>query len=243
MRIISRFNDYYDGVQAHGLDKTSVFKRQSESFEGKSDQPLPPHVAFFRDFIAGHLPDTIKTETRTCRSLSAAHGAVLFAGKLYPFAEVRAFPRSAEKSPVVDHVYSLEALNAFFLEHGEDLEKKKRTIYFRREPKKTRKGFFDLRDNTQLVEKATEMGVCILMLRRLDVDHWARVNETVEVNARLASVNFARVVDAWQAYQELQMFFGNIAAPERPTLSITDKDRHQQHGFDEWSFRKLPEQV
>ena len=241
MRIISRFNDYYDGVQSHGQDKTSVFKRQSESFVGDGNQPLPSHMAFLRDFLAGHLPNSIKVKTRTCRSLTAEHGAVLFAGKLYPFAEVSAFPRSAEKPPVIDHVYSLEALNAFFLSHGEDLDTKKVATYFRRDPKITRKNFFDLRDSTQLLDKAIDFGVGILVHKRLDADHW-KISESIEVNACLANVNFARVVNAWQAYQELQMFFGNIAAPEPPTLSITDKDRQQQHGFDEWSFRKLPSQ-
>ncbi len=36
------------------------------------------------------------------------------------------------------------------------------------------------------------------------------------------------------------MFLGNIAAPDRVPITVADKDRIAKHGFDKWSFRKMP---
>ena len=57
----------------------------------------------------------------------------------------------------------------------------------------------------------------------------------------LKDVQFYKAIEPWRAYQELSMFLGNIAAPDRVPVVVSDKDRLQQHGFDKWSFRKPPQ--
>ena len=59
----------------------------------------------------------------------------------------------------------------------------------------------------------------------------------IELNPKLAKYEFFKKLAAWQAFQELSMFLGNLAAPDKTTVQLSEKDRINQHGFDNWSFR------
>ena len=60
------------------------------------------------------------------------------------------------------------------------------------------------------------------------------------VNERLNKFSFARVVDPFTAFQELSMFIGNNLAHvnDPDDLVMTDVQRAASKGFDKWSFRK-----
>lgn len=60
------------------------------------------------------------------------------------------------------------------------------------------------------------------------------------LNPRLADYKFFSVVDIHSAYQELSMYYGNIAQPNRPIPDVSDADMVIAKGFDKWSFRKEP---
>lgn len=58
-------------------------------------------------------------------------------------------------------------------------------------------------------------------------------------NGLLRNYQFARIVDPYQAFQRIEMFLGNLAAPEKPIPPRTDVEKLQSHGFDKKiSFRK-----
>ena len=60
-------------------------------------------------------------------------------------------------------------------------------------------------------------------------------------NPELQTLDFAKVLGPWEAFQELDMFFARLAAPESaPPVVIEDKYRIAQRGFDRFSFRKAP---
>jgi hypothetical protein len=63
------------------------------------------------------------------------------------------------------------------------------------------------------------------------------------VNPILKTYDFAKIVPPEQAWQELSMFFGTVVMPERNTVQVSDKDRHQQHGFDKHSFRRTSKEL
>ena len=64
---------------------------------------------------------------------------------------------------------------------------------------------------------------------------------TTILNARLADYQFYRVKDPFTAYQNLSMYLGGLASPERSIPPISDSDMLQAKGFDKkWSFRKPP---
>lgn len=58
-------------------------------------------------------------------------------------------------------------------------------------------------------------------------------------NGLLRRYNFARIIDPYQAFQKIDMFLSNLAAPEKPLPPRTDLEKLQSHGFDKKiSFRK-----
>jgi len=58
----------------------------------------------------------------------------------------------------------------------------------------------------------------------------------------LKGIDFVRVIDTYAAFQELSMFVGGVMArPGNPMVEITDdKVKAAKHGFNDWSFRKMP---
>jgi len=68
-------------------------------------------------------------------------------------------------------------------------------------------------------------------------------DDEVAFNASLRDVEFYRIFDPYRAYQEISMFFSNLAAPDRPIPKVSDKDMIEAKSFNEWSFRREPGRV
>lgn len=239
MRIISKFHDYYDSAQAQGQDKSLVFVRQSEQFAPAGQYPgIPGPVQVFHAQAQRLTPGGIGLPLRGAwQRVDVAFALLLFAGKLFPFAEVKRQHSTRLGADAAFMVYDYAELDGVLSEHGYDLQSRnRRDRAWLGRTKGVRApidDFFALRDSDQLMLHALE--------HKLPVLSWRRQMDLLDVNPRLADFQFYRVLDAWQAYQELSMFLGNIAAPERHPVVIEDKFRIQQHGFDKWSFRKPPQ--
>lgn len=58
-------------------------------------------------------------------------------------------------------------------------------------------------------------------------------------NGFLKPYGFMRIIDPWQAFQKIEMFLGNMAAPEKPIPKQSDIEKVKSHGFDpKMGFRK-----
>ncbi len=57
-------------------------------------------------------------------------------------------------------------------------------------------------------------------------------------NAQLNNYDFAKVVEPYTAYQELAMWVGAQARPEKEIAEVSDEVKVESHGFDKYSFRK-----
>lgn len=61
------------------------------------------------------------------------------------------------------------------------------------------------------------------------------------LNPNLKKCNFQTVKDAYSTYQEIFQFVaGTLNKPENKMVKISDKDKVAKHGYNKWSFRKLP---
>jgi hypothetical protein len=58
------------------------------------------------------------------------------------------------------------------------------------------------------------------------------------INGCLQNYNFQTVFDPQQTYQEISMFLGNMASPEKPIPKISDEIMLEAKGFNKYSFRK-----
>lgn len=63
----------------------------------------------------------------------------------------------------------------------------------------------------------------------------------IEYNALLSQWEFYRVFDPHKTYQEISMYLGNMAFPDRPIPHVSDEDMAAAKGFDRFSFRKNPQ--
>ena len=59
-------------------------------------------------------------------------------------------------------------------------------------------------------------------------------------NASLKEFEFFKVFEPYSAFQEITMFLGSLASPEKEIPEMTDDVKIGQKGFNEWSFRKPP---
>ena len=60
------------------------------------------------------------------------------------------------------------------------------------------------------------------------------------LNPNLSAMQFQRCMDPYMTYQELDMWVGGVLTNTENPPDIADKHKIDQHGFDQWSFRKLP---
>ena len=69
-----------------------------------------------------------------------------------------------------------------------------------------------------------------------------RATDALLINPILKDFEFYKVVDAFTAFTELQMFIGGVLGRgEKEIIEIEDKYKIPQHGFDKWSFRREPQ--
>ena len=229
MRIISRVQDYYDRAMAHGADQSRVFVREQVEYEDQSRTlPVPEH---FKQL----LQLTKHGDTRN--GVTLAPFLVAFAGKLYPGVNCSR-PASSDltyqsEGPVSECFYELDQLLGFCKKHDVSLDKK---WFFDQQTEAQRYAqFFELRGSTRCEQLFSEHGIAIAAATH-------RGGGRVMVNPALKTFEFFRVFDAWQAYQELDMYLGALAAPDtKPPVQVADKDRIAQHGFNNQSFRKRPQ--
>ena len=221
MRIISKFKDYYDSAQAYGTDQSTVFQRTTENIEivrrDRADH-VPAKYSLLHSMLNGVAP---YPHTYAGSSIHAC--AIAFCGVLWPFATVIA-PNGEQ------HIYDHETLIPIITKfEGESM--------YRYGFNQKWTAFFALRGDTRLKQWTIEQRIPIVMWQNCRT---TTHNGLITVNPNLSNIEFFRMVDSWQAYQELDMFISNFANPEVNTISMSDTDRATQHGFDEWSFRKLP---
>jgi hypothetical protein len=240
MRIISKFHDYYDAAQSEGQDRSLVFLRETTQFPNCHHAgAVAPHLLEFARFAAAHTPDTLVRDRRGPEKnirLEIDFGLILFAGKLYPYARIETLNgRFGTPVEAPRRVYERAELAAILAAVDSDLDKHDKKVAkgsLWGAVKPTTAAFFGLTGSDQLRDHA--------MAHRLAAASWERHGDLLTENPVLSSFQLFRHLHAWQAFQELSMFWGNLAAPDRVPVTVADKDRIVQHGFDKWSFRRMP---
>lgn len=256
MRVISKFQDFYDGCLAYGHDETVVYVRNTTEYSFSDKETSKQHPQIIRDLydlfkklrskdadqaFADHgwsrwynRHETITGFSTKDHTYTTSSFGVLFCGKYYP--AVR-FERTRKGHPVCDettYFYSADAVMEFMVSHGIDPAKKTANRWSKRNAADVIKDFFMPRtvDVNWLIEhKVTS------------VVYDARTQEVI-VNPRLKDYEFFRAVDHYAAFQELSVWLGGtLAWPFNMTVEVSDKSKVLKHGFDEkYGFRKRPQE-
>lgn len=230
MRIISDFHDYYDSVQAAGQDQSLIYFRKSENIEvGKFPFPV---------FRSSCYADLV--------GLKIQQHMIGFCGKIYPTMVVTCL--ATNKSAIC---FDLAELDHFI----ETNWRKSVVDEYRAKPNRLWQWFLwpgDLRRNDfkkYFAECATKKDAFanIFLEKHCPVwigtvqDVW-RLNcmGKITYNGCLKNLEFFRLFDTFSAFQEISMFLGGLAVPQKEIPEVPDKIMVGVKGFDKWSFRKPP---
>lgn len=216
MRIICKdFHDYYDGVQSMGQDQTLIYHRVKKDVKS----PIIKHVEYIT-CPAWYI-------TKEVEKL-----VIGFCGRVYPLVVFN------DKY----FCYSLEEVDTYFAEKYDqkDLQsyKEKWRGDFHYDLRRQR--FYDLFEyysqyDLGRIREIQEGERSPIFVVKKGVSPRGVI---LTHNDRLTNYGFQRIFDPYTAYQEIAMFLGNLASPERPIPEIDNDILLEAKGFNKFSFRK-----
>ena len=245
MRIISDFKDYYDVAMALGQDQTLIYNRFKKTEELKH-LPFPTFTNNFYSYTNDSL-----TVDKTF--------IVGFCGRIYPIISVNLgkhrYSSMSDKESRKDRklCFNIEEIDTYVRLNFKD---KCYQDFHNKEFKRKSDWPWGIRyhDFAQYFEyrnksSGTKWGQPLdsdkqyFETNRTPIFIGQQLNrDTAEVvyNANLKDVEFYRLFDPFQTYQEISMWLGNQAEPRKPIPEMSDDIKAFQHGYDKWSFRKPP---
>lgn len=253
MKIVSNFQDYYDSGMAWGQDSSVVYKRLKIKEEGFNPFPKYDPKPWYREFI---FPDFSSI-------------TVGFCGKVYGCIKIlhkaEQIPFAPYKPCVETYCYSVDDVDRYVEKHFTDKEKSdyyakgkrdkygwvtfKDSTYVSRSGRATFKNnirryfveeYFEksssIKNNYQdiFIDKKSPIFISYFNVENNNPDRYTIFND------ELKSVQFMKVFDPVMAFQELFMFMGGMASPEKEIPEISDTDMRDAKGFDNWSFKNKP---
>lgn len=220
MRIISKFHDYYDCIQREGQDQSLIYLRKAEDEVPGWYGPILNHARY----------------TQPSTGLSFDQFMIGFCGKIYPLVTCK----KTDEDPIF--CYSVEAVDKWIEENCDKHQKLKYNAkgYVRRgiglRNKEVRKFFLEGEQNRDFYQKKFEQKLSPIFVCRSSSNY----RRYIQWNACLKDYQFYQVFDTYTAYQEISMFLGSLAMPEKPIPVLPDKTMAEIKGFNKWSFRKEP---
>lgn len=251
MRIISKFQDYYDSAQGLGIDKTLVYVRKPAKIKiSQSDKET------FTSLMK--LAPVYNSEWD---GLCTSHTIIIgFCGKIFPCMEIN-IPigkrrRLGCSTIETTYIYSYDELIEYLTRHklGKELKEITEKDAMWGANRITTQEFFSLSGQSKFehifIDNKTPIFVAV---RKKDIEVGKEANcngvkepiyerEGVIVNPNLRDLDFCRVVDSFTAFQEVSMYIGGVIPKDGPEMAeISDKSMLQKKGFNEASFRKMPD--
>jgi hypothetical protein len=243
MRIKSDFHDFYDCAQAYGQDQSLVYIRKKIDFPVGTElkvKKLPfsvPKLTDHRGYTrVGELPSYTRFYI------------VGVAGKIYPVFEfVWDYAEEHSKDCKV-FCYSMADIEKVIatrcskkykdLFNGAILEKKRYNRWSYHMPFR-KSAFEDFFSEWNSEDQAAKVQALFRQYPVWVIEH-RHDGWYVCYNCSLKEVKFFKVKDAVTTYQEIAMFLGGLAVPQKPIPVPSDKDMVGIKGFDKFSFRKDP---
>lgn len=256
MRIVSNFRDYYDSAAGLGVDMTQVYVRKT----------APVRVVYQN--VPHNSSILCREESYHQARVYGSCNPVIFCGKVYravaAIAEWKTDRQTIDGRFVWDSkVLSGETLNdamrharEFLGVKVEDVIKPKyssvESLYGRREMERKDKLLWETLEKVDWDAEHRAVRSPVFVIRGMSVEeskqfdlHGFRYGEhpyLLESNPQLHQYGFFRIKDAYTAFQEISMYLGGVMGSEgNPMVKLNDKELLQKHGFDNWSFKKMPE--
>ncbi len=237
MLIVSPFHDYYDGaLGTAGVDKTIVYRRK---YYHDLDQEAPIKIQRWSDF-PHYSPDWF---VRNINANTYGHpmyrGMVIFCGKAYPFLQVPLYedgidPKqwAARPGGARRFIYNNFMSDNRLLAQLSDSGKKAVEVFSKFAEKQRNDDYSDLNKKYQspaLASFRTDYGKSSYTMPY-----------TAAVNPCLAELEFFKVFNSFDAFQEIYYFIGNVLTnnEDPPDLKLDEKTKLLTKGMDNMSFKR-----
>lgn len=233
MLIISKFNDYYDGVVSSvGIDKTIVFNREQKIIE-RSNIDFPKLLVYepYKNRYKSNNPFqylnryTYRLETDT-DYIKIDPFVIGFCGKYF-----------IGWTKEIKEGNNIEKIITYNIEDEDIVDKIKNKSYiFKLE------SFHDVVHKIKTMDDMTLFRDYKTPIFVVDYTVERKGDDKFIINPSLKEYEFYKIYDSFTAFQEIQMFLtGVLGNNEKEIEEIDDKHKIEQHGFDyKWSFRKEP---
>ncbi len=246
MKIISNFKDYYDCIQGMGQDQTLLYVRNKKEIKYKEQPSLPNVSCYYRDKKFYNRSHTVG-----------------FCGKLYPILQIKFFENTkniALEPPAVKigltTCFNAEDVDNFM---KDNLKNKDLELYFDKQYINTgwwryddklkqitfKRIFEEFNKHKDNYKELFEQYHCPIFIKTTanNLTNNRTKNEydakhKFIINGNLREVEFYKIFDPYQAFQEISMFLGNMASPEKEIPKLDDVTMAEIKGFDKYSFRK-----
>lgn len=237
-----KHKDYYDGVAGTtGIDKTIVYDRKLIDVDEKDIPAFFAKRRYFTKEKESSFHDLYSYNlTKKGRETYPAysHFVVGFCGKLY--VGWKLYNRGKEI-----HCYSNEVITTITYDFD----------YIKTIVELKHWGGLLLEDTVNYIRSSNAIQLfrdCNSPVfiydgdfNRTSIDKkvWGyKQNSKFFINPILKDYEFYKIFDTFQAFQEISMFMGGVLGnKEKDIVEVADKYKIGQHGFDKWSFRKMPE--
>jgi len=239
MRVISKFKDYYDSAIGYGgIDNTTVYVRALEESTVEK---------FNHKFHNKHNTRRTFTYRNGDYTWGMVSGSLFFCGKEYPYYRFDlGTDNSVDKNGYPTNNYGKSIVKTFFggvhdeemfeLFTNKDYIKSSGRIntpedYFK-ETITTHKNFH--KENYEDVHLEYKSPI-------IDVRKSTRRDEIcVTVNPILSDLGFARIINPFEAFQEINMYMNGplCSRQEVEPEPLSEKYSVLRHGMDKWSFRR-----
>jgi hypothetical protein len=238
MRIISKFHDYYDSLMAYDSDRELIYDRKVEEViyptqhwhqqaEASKRYPFPVYSA-----AKGYYRDPMPVRQRI----------IGFCGRLYPSLLYRKLDDPyGTPWTVCNNVEDVdEFVKAKFTEKSyEDYLGKERSKWGRNNSSRVRiREWFD---EVEAKKDAYRESIFEAKYCPIFVSWYTPDKISIEYNGSLKNSEFVKVFEPWAAYQEISMFLGGLAVPQKAIPVMDDVTKAEIHGFNKHSFRKDPQ--
>ncbi len=239
MKIISKFQDYYDSALAFGIDPNLMYLRETN--EDLETDYIIPNMEFNTsiDFDNRRYLSQRSNNFYDDPELYEGDNFIVgFCGELYTGVHISLY-HSYES---VDHyIYTKKHLDSLISEN-KNVEQ-----YFHRQRYGNSKydgivEFLEMNpiEDTKLFYELSQP-VFIAKIKRYGWGDPRPLLYDLIVNPELKQYNFAKVIDPYTAFQRLSMFIGNgIGTPAIDLVQIDDVHLRDAKGFNNRSFKKDP---
>jgi len=228
LKIISPFHDYYDSAMIY-FDDSILLKRKTERvYLGDINVSLPNRI----DKIATSYVGNTNPLSRV-----AAIDYLYFCGKVYPlfsiFHSKSHWQKVNRKLTQIDNRSDQVYFNSF-----DDLLKT-----CDQEGLKINRSFGQPKNHIEKIKERLErmeaQEISADVFRDVGAPYFILEGNVVIVYPELKAITKSFKMDAATVYQEIEMYMGGVLGQEeKPVEPVSDIDKRNSKGFDDYSFKK-----